>query len=566
MARPAPQTDARTAAELIKITTCLATERDLDALLHMVVTSARLLTGAEAGRVYTLDTTKRNLLLRVEQNERVETSPGHVEPVALFKGDERDTSSVCAYCAFSGRLVNIGNVYRYTGFDFDDLYRFDELTGYRTRSLVAVPLRSHEDLTLGVLVLINARDPGTGKVRPFPPDAEEVVGAFASQAAVALDNAELIHRNRQLIEVLDQTNRQLEAENQRLKDRVLDQPRFAIIGRSPALERVFGLIDKVAESDVSVLLRGETGTGKELFASAIHRASGRADGPFVAQNCAALPENLLESELFGYRKGAFSGAVADKRGLIEAADGGTLFLDEIGDMPVSLQPKLLRVLQESEVRPLGALEGRKVNVRVIAATHRDLEGCIADGGFREDLFYRLAVFPIELPPLRDRAEDIPALLQHFLSGCRERFGKRVGGFAPAAMNLLMAYRFPGNVRELRNVVERAVLMCEDGGSILPEHLPDPVRRAPRRASVDDGPADGAAIGPVDEDAGLKDLVQRFEAQVLARRLQALGWNQTRAAQALGISRRTLIDKMNAYGIRPGGRRGEAGEPPAAEGD
>jgi sigma-54-dependent transcriptional regulator len=534
-------TDARTAAELIKITTCLATERDLDRLLHMIVTAARDLTGAEGGHVYTLDGTKRNLYLKVSQNERVETDATGVPPIALFNGDERDASNVCAYCAFSGRLVNIGDVYQYTGFDFSDVYRYDELHGYRTHSLVAVPLRSHEDVTIGVLVLLNARDAGTGKVRPFAEDVEEVVGAFASQAAVALDNAELIERNRRLIEVLDHTNRELEAENVRLRDRVKAQPRFAIIGESPALMRVFALIDKVAEADVAVLLRGETGTGKELFASAIHRASRRADGPLVAQNCAALPENLLESELFGYRKGAFSGAVADKRGLIEAADGGTLFLDEIGDMPLTLQPKLLRVLQEAEVRPLGGLEGRKVDVRVIAATHCDLEGKIQAGEFREDLFYRLAVFPIELPPLRQRAEDIPALLHHFLSGCRERFGKRVRGFAPAALDLLTAYRFPGNVRELKNVVERAVLMCEDGGSVLPRHLPDPIRlgarrQAPEEAFEDDG-------------AGLKDLVQRFEAQVLARRLQALNWNQTRAAQALGISRRTLIEKMNAYHLR-----------------
>jgi sigma-54 dependent transcriptional regulator len=538
---------ARTAAELIKITTSLSRERDLNHLLDMIVTSARRLTGAEAGRVYILDRTKRTLLPEVAQNERVGDGPGALQAVPLFKGDERETSNVSAYCAFSGQVIKVADVYRYSGFDFHDLYAYDQATGYRTRSLLAVPLRSHEDATIGVLLLLNLKEADTDRIVPFDEEAEELVQAFGSQAAVAIDNAELIDHNRRLIDMLDHTNRELEAENVRLRDRVTVEPRFAIVGQSAALMRVFQLMDKVAGQDVTVLLRGETGTGKELFAAAIHGASTRSKGPFVAQNCAAVPENLLESELFGYKKGAFSGAVADKRGLIEAADGGSLFLDEIGDMPVGLQAKLLRVLQEQEVRPLGALEGRKVDVRVIAATHCNLEERIEAGQFREDLYYRLSVFPIELPALRERAEDIPALLQHFLGQSRQRFGKRVRGFAPAALDLMIAYRFPGNVRELKNAVERAVLLCEDGGAILAEHLPEPVRRSAPK------PVEAAAS----TDGELRDLVQRFEARLLSQKLQAVDWNQTRAARELGISRRTLIDKMGQYKLR---RPGDAQRP------
>jgi len=531
---------ARTAAELIKVTTSLSRERDLNHLLDMIVTSARRLTGAEAGRVYILDRTKRTLLPEVGQNERVGHGATDLQAVPLFKGDDRETTNVCAYCAFSGQVIRVPDVYRYTGFDFGDLYAYDQATGYRTRSLLAVPLRSHEDATIGVLLLINLREADTERIIPFDDEAEELVQAFGSQAAVAIDNAGLIAHNRRLIDMLDHTNRELEAENVRLRDRVTVEPRFAIVGESAALMRVFQLMDKVAHQDVTVLLRGETGTGKELFAAAIHGSSGRAGGSFVAQNCAAVPENLLESELFGYKKGAFSGAVADKRGLIESADGGTLFLDEIGDMPVALQAKLLRVLQEQEVRPLGALEGRKVDVRVIAATHCNLEERIQEGQFREDLYYRLSVFPIELPPLRERSEDIPALLQHFLASSRQRFGKRVRAFAPAALDLLIAYPFPGNVRELKNVVERAVLLCEEGGAVLPEHLPEAVRRAaPRQAEPAPPPMDG----------DLRGMLQDYEARLLAKKLQAVDWNQTRAAKELGISRRTLIDKMGQHGLR-----------------
>jgi sigma-54-dependent transcriptional regulator len=525
--------------DLVAVTTLLSTERDLHRLLGKLVESARRLTCAEAGRVYLLDSTKRVLVPEVCQNERVDVPLGYLAQVPLFRAEgKRNEDNLVAFCAFSGEPVNVLDAYRYSGFDCEDLYRYDRMTGYRTRSVLAVPLRNHRDQTIGVLQLVNRRR--EGELSAFDADQEAMVIAFAAQAAVAVDNVQLIEQNRRLITLLDRDNRELEQENRRLRERMKGLPRFGdIIGESTAMRRVFELVDKVRASDATVLLRGETGTGKELIAAAVHRSSRRADRPFVVQNCAAVPEGLLESELFGYKKGAFTGAGADKKGLIEAADGGTLFLDEIGDMPIALQAKLLRVLQEREVRPLGEVQGRHVNIRVIAATHCDLETKIKDGEFREDLFYRLSVFPITIPPLRERQDDVPALLQYFSSRFAESYGKRIRGFAPVALDLLGQYAYPGNIRELKNIVERAVLLAEEGGWILPEHLPAAVT----------GPR--AADQPPDEESGLplKERVARYEARVIEEALAANDWNQTRTSEVLSVPRRTLIEKINKHAIQ-----------------
>jgi sigma-54-dependent transcriptional regulator len=536
---------SETVEELIKITTSLSTERDLNRLLNMILVSARTLTHSEAGRIYVLDNTKRYLYLDVCQNERVdEQAP--LPDISLSVQEPHNSNNICVYTAFSGKLLRIDDVYRYSGFDFTDIYEYDRHHNYRTRSLLTVPLRSHEEITIGVLQLLNPRDAETGKPTVYPQAIESLVNAFASQAAVALDNVQLIEKNRHLIEVLDHTNSILEMENRRLLEKIEAQTRFTdIIGEAPSMQKVFALLKKVINTQATVLLLGETGTGKELIAQAVHTNSPRKKMDFIAQNCAALPEGLLESELFGYVKGAFSGAAGDKKGLIELAHGGTLFLDEIGDMPIGLQAKLLRVLQEGEVRPLGSTQSRKVDVRVIAATHCDLQEKIRTGDFRQDLYYRLCVFPIELPPLRDRREDLPALLHHFMAEFSDRYGKEANGFSPAAVSVLLQYDYPGNVREMRNLVERAVLMCEPGGSILPEHLPQEIVPAPGRD--DSAVRDAGSI-----EGRLRDAVAEFEAAFIARKLESLDWNQTRTAQALDISRRALIDKMNKHRIQ---RRG-----------
>ena len=283
-----------------------------------------------------------------------------------------------------------------------------------------------------------------------------------------------------------------QAENSLLRQEIQRKYAFdQIIGQSPAMEKVFYLMEKAIESPVSVLIQGETGTGKELVARSIHYNGPRKEKSFVAQNCAALPEGLLESELFGHKKGAFTGAVADKKGLFEIAHKGTIFLDEIGDTPLPLQVRLLRVLQEGEIRRLGEGVPLKVDVRVIAATHRDLKAEMEAGRFREDLYYRILIFPIPLPPLRERKGDIPLLTEHFLRKYSQRLGKECR-ISPECLAFLDTYTFPGNVRELENEIARAMTLAPDRGSISSEYLSDAVRQVPEKSPSFKG---GFGAGP-----------------------------------------------------------------------
>ncbi|MCP4699197.1 MAG: GAF domain-containing protein [Gammaproteobacteria bacterium] len=526
--------------KFVKTTISLSGERDLNRLLNRIVTTARELTGAEAGRVYILDRAKQHLYPEVSQNNAVRAPLNALPVIPLFLDrDERNMSNICAYCAFLGKPVNLADVYSYSGFNCADLYDYDQRGDYRTQSLLAVPLRGCKDITIGILLLLNYRDPKADAPAAFPETMEHLAKAFAAQAAVVLDNTWLIEENTRLIEQLAAVNRNLEQENRELKQEIACRHRFndTLIGESVSMQQVFRLMEKVLDSGATVFLHGETGTGKELIAAAIHQKSRRGHKAFIAQNCAALPENLLESELFGYKRGAFSGADKDKKGLIEAAHGGTLFLDEIGDMPVGLQAKLLRFLQERQVRPVGSVETRKVDVRIIAATHRNLEELIRAGTFREDLYYRLYVFPITLPPLRERKEDLPALLQHFLKQYAERYDKKVHGYSPEALEILLRYDYPGNIRQLKNLIERAVLLSDDGDTILPTHLD-------RELVVQTDMS--TPLNSVLAQGKLKDIMQHYEAAVIQQHLLANRWNQTRAAQSLGISRRALVDKIGRY--------------------
>jgi sigma-54-dependent transcriptional regulator len=313
---------------------------------------------------------------------------------------------------------------------------------------------------------------------------------------------------------------------------------FGLIGSSSAMDETYRLIGKVMQTPYTVLLRGETGTGKEVVARAIHAAGPRKSKAFVVQNCAAFPEGLLESELFGYRKGAFTGAERNHVGLFDAAHGGTLLLDEIGDMPLSLQAKLLRVLQEGEVRPLGASAAHKVDVRIIAATHRDLAAMVAQGSFREDLYYRLAQFPIELPPLRERDGDVLLLAREFAQQASIALGRVPVSWSSAALDQLSSYAFPGNVRELKCLVERAVLLCDDG-VILPVHLSLPA--PPANTSVD---------------ATLRQRLERVERVFLIDCLHKNRGNRTRTARELGVARRTLLYRLARLKIPVGDVREE----------
>ena len=303
------------------------------------------------------------------------------------------------------------------------------------------------------------------------------------------------------------------------------------------MQEVINMAGKVAPYDTTVLISGESGTGKELVARGIHLASDRAEKNLITVNCGGIPENLLESEFFGHQKGAFTGADRDKKGLFKEADKGTIFLDEIGELPLSLQVKLLRVLQENEIRPVGATKTIKVDVRVITATAKNLEEEVQAGSFREDLFYRLNVMAITLPPLRDREEDIPPLIQHFIQRFNRTFGKNLVEVAPAAMSLLLGYSWPGNVRELENIIERAAVLCETD-AIEPEHLP------PGFGSPERGCFDLALEG----ETSLKKAQRALEKQMITRALEETGGNRTRAAKILEISHPSLLSKIKAYDI------------------
>lgn len=310
-----------------------------------------------------------------------------------------------------------------------------------------------------------------------------------------------------------------------------------IIGRSERLLYVLELAARAAQSDATVLIHGETGTGKELLAKAIHFNSPRRSKPFVTINCSAIPNDLLESELFGHLKGAFTGATAHKKGRVEMADGGTLFLDEIGELPPPLQAKLLRLLQQGEIEKVGAPAALQVDVRIVAATNRNLQRMVEDGAFREDLYYRLAVIPLEIPPLRERPEDIPDLVDHFFEQSCRKHG-RTGLVLPRALiSCFTGYRWPGNVRELENVIERLVVLAR-GREILAEDLPAELRRARPAAQTD-----RIELSP----QGIS--LESIEKELILWALKKADWNQTRAAALLDLSRKTLIYRMEKHGIR-----------------
>ncbi|QDE68634.1 sigma-54-dependent transcriptional regulator [Myxococcus xanthus] len=328
--------------------------------------------------------------------------------------------------------------------------------------------------------------------------------------------------------------------------------RAAIIGDSSTIQEVYKIIDKVADTPSTVLITGESGTGKELIATALHGASSRRDKPFIKINCAAIPHTLLESELFGYERGAFTGAVTSKPGRFELADEGTLFLDEIGEIPVEMQVKLLRALQEGEFERVGGIKTTRVDVRLVAATNRDLQAEIEAGRFRKDLYYRLAVVPISLPALRERRSDIPMLARHFVEKYNRRLNKKIEGIADDAMALLQGYAWPGNIRELENLIER-VLLFADGPLITARDLPEPVRQG---TSVQAGANLASAVASIDVptgEVGLKDIVRmkaaELERDLIVKKLEETGGNVTRAARLLQISRKSLQTKMKEFGLR-----------------
>ncbi|MEE9549418.1 MAG: sigma-54 dependent transcriptional regulator [Candidatus Binatia bacterium] len=330
-------------------------------------------------------------------------------------------------------------------------------------------------------------------------------------------------------------HQRLLSENRDLREELRERHRIeGIIGESGRMLEVFSLVRRVASSEATVLIRGESGTGKELIAKAIHYASPRASGPLVKVNCAALPETLLESELFGHVKGAFTGALANRKGRFEVASGGTIFLDEIGDLPAHLQAKLLRVLQEREFERVGSSQPIPVDVRILAATHRDLEGLLKSGQFRDDFYYRLNVVTIVLPPLRERRQDLPLLMDHMLRVFAEKNGKKIQGFTPEAREALLRYDYPGNIRELENIIERASVITRN----------DVIGRADLSISIQEPEAEDNS-----NNTNLSVVGERLERRLIKEALARSGGVQTRAAEHLGITERNLRYKLKKYGFQ-----------------
>ncbi|MFN8543564.1 MAG: sigma 54-interacting transcriptional regulator [Candidatus Binatia bacterium] len=507
---------------LYELGCAFATHLELDELLPEVVARCREALDAEGAAVLLLDPARDELYFPWADDEDPDVAERLLD--LRFPADRGIAGAVLA----DGTPVRVDDAAAdprfYPG--------VDRSTGQRTRAMLVARLAGRQG-PLGVIEIVNRRGGGT-----FGDDDLALLAALAGSVAVAIENA-------RLWEQLKGSAARLEAEVGALRRDLARRERFGdMIGSTPSMAQVFRLMESAAASSITVLIEGETGTGKELVARGIHAASARANGPFVAVNCAALPETLLESELFGHRRGAFTGATQDRRGLFEAASGGTILLDEVGEMPLAMQAKLLRVLQEGEVTPVGDHRPHEIDVRVVSATNRDLLAEVGRRTFREDLYYRLGAFPILLPPLRARGEDVPLLADRFLQVAAARHGKPGLSLEPEALDLLVHYDWPGNVRQLQNEIERAVVLALAGQPIGPEQL------SPRLARRDGGADAVPTAGEVAAGTShLREAREVFEVAFVKRVLAEHAGNISRTAQALGISRVALQKKLREYGLR-----------------
>jgi formate hydrogenlyase transcriptional activator len=523
---------------------CAFAERiELDELIPLVVEKCRQALGAQGISVMMLDRERNELYFPwVSQDDREVAARLSAMRFPADRG-------IAGEALTSGKAVKVDDAQ-----NDPRLYReVDRRTGVMTRSLLAVPLVSSRG-SAGVIEAIN-HDSGA----PFTAEDLNFLETLAGGIAVALENARL---HGQIKESEARLRTQVAALRRDIES---DRIRAEMIGTGQPMERVFRLMEAAAASDMTVLIQGETGTGKELVARGVHRASARSDRPFMVINCAAVPETLLESELFGHRRGSFTGAVRDQIGLLRAADGGVVFLDEIGDMPLTMQAKLLRFLENGEVIPVGEARAHRTDVRVLCATNRELREEVARRNFREDLYYRVAAFPITLPPLRERREDIPPLASRFMSAACERDGRRIAGIDADAMKALVGYDWPGNVRELLHAMERAVAISPDGQMItLAELAPwmgglsestTAASPAPDASRKPEMPLKPLVMPPSDSSANtqsiapLREARARFEAGYLKSTLSRCDGNVSKAARMLGVSRVSLQKKMKEYGLR-----------------
>lgn len=505
------------AALISDLSRAFTEQLDLEQLLPLVITSCRETLDAEGVSVLLLDRERNELYFPYASQADPEVGPRLTN--LRFPAD----SGIAGAVLKSGRAERIDD----PASDHRFYPKVDRRTGVTTRSILAVPLVARGEV-VGVIEAVNRRD------GPFVKEDLSFLETLAESVAIALRNANRFAE----VRGSEQAPRKQVVELRR--DLLRRDIEREIIGTSPAITQIFHLIASAAASSIPVLIEGETGTGKELVARAIHRTSARADGPFLAINCAAFTETLLESELFGHRRGAFTGATSDEPGLFRAANGGVIFLDEIGEMPMSAQAKLLRVVQEGEVTAVGETRPQRVDVRVLSASNRDLAAAIAAKTFREDLYYRLAVFPIHLPPLRDRREDIPLLASRFLAASAQRNSKQIVNIEAEALDALVRFDWPGNVRQLQSEIERAVALMADGQSISLAHL----SAALTRVRVVKSTAEASLVGGlpaslVDELVGdsqpLAKARAEFEARYIASVLARHQGNTRSRSNAVGIN-------------------------------
>ncbi|MCC6764534.1 MAG: sigma 54-interacting transcriptional regulator [Deltaproteobacteria bacterium] len=530
---PAPADSARFRL-LYDLGRAFAERVELDELMPLVLERCRTALAAEGATIFLADPGARELEVTYNAADAADVTA------------KLRSIRVAADRSIAGAVLRSGRAERIDDPSADPRFTgdVDRITGTVTRGILCAPLVTGRG-AIGVLQVVN-------RVGGSFDDADlGFLAALAGSVAIAIENARMYARIRADEERL---RTQVGALRRDLATRDAERE---IVGTSPAMANVRRLMERAATSPIAVLVEGETGTGKELAARAIHRASARADGPFIAVNCAALSESLLESELFGHRRGAFTGALQDRRGLFEAASGGTVFLDEVGEMPPGMQAKLLRVLQEGEVVPVGDTRPRAVDVRVISATNRNLREEVARKGFREDLFYRLAAFPIRLPPLRERRDDVPLLVDRFLREACRQLGREVPRIELESTRRLAEYAWPGNIRELANEIQRAVALAQPGEAIGVDHLSPHVVAATGvgagpNASAADPQACGlatAGAAPASTAASLRDARTAFERDFIAGALRQNGGNVTRTAQAIGLSRVMLQKKMKELDLR-----------------
>jgi Nif-specific regulatory protein len=483
---------------LLELTEMLGQQSDFDEILRVVTHQAASLLRAETGLI---------MMINPRTHNTIKT---------IFKGgQETDQRYQALHAQVCGWVIKNNRALLSQNIQDDPRFRKDRFNGLPIKSVMCAPLRT-EGVIMGSILLLNKDHDNE-----FDESDLSYLEKLAAIAAPFLRNVQKIQEY--FAVPLPEAALLAKYEN------------LGLFGKSKKFVELLQAIEAAARCDVRVLLEGQTGTGKELIARAIHAASTRSAGPFVAIDCGAIPENILESEFFGHVKGAFTGATRDRRGLLEEADHGTLFMDEIANLPLEMQAKFMRVLQEGEVRPLGSNKSRKVDVRIISASSESMRMIVDSRKFREDLYYRLHVYPIYVPLLSERPEDIPVLARHLLHRCNRQMRKQITDFSPAAMAMLQQYHWPGNVRELANVIERAMVIAT-GANITPDLLPLP-------------PSSGEASDEIPIGTSLEEALQKFKKRFIAKNLAHTGNNQSRAAQLLKIQRTYLSRLIKELGLK-----------------